>query len=152
MPYIAFSTPAIDIPNSSGFLWNKPVVADVTKLSEGAAAVPSAMPMVAFVSATLPTVWVKSPSKVRLPVCVVSPVTVCVPVIDNVSVVSSPNTRLPFTVRSPSAVILPAVTTCPNSPSTENTVPCLPIVRLPSYRVGFLVPAILNESDSIEPS
>ena len=26
VPYIAFSTPAIAIPNSSGFLWKKPVV------------------------------------------------------------------------------------------------------------------------------
>ena len=110
------------------------------------------MPMVAFVSATLPTVWVKSPSKVKLPVCVVSPVTVWVPVIVNVSVDSSPNVRLPFTVRSPSAVISPVVTISPSSASTENTTPCLPIVRLPSSRVGCLVPAILNASEFKAPS
>ena len=153
VPYNAFSTPAIDIPNSSGFLWKRPVVAEVTKFKLGAAAVPSAIPMVAFVSATLPVVCVKSPSRVKLPVCDVSPVTVCVPVIVNVSVAaSSPNVRLPLTVKSPSAVISPVVTTSPSSASIENTVEVLPIVRLPSSRVGCLVPAILNASEFKAPS
>ena len=49
-------------------------------------------------------------------------------------------------------MILPVVTICPNSASTENTVAVLPIVILPSYRVGCLVPANLNASDSIAPS
>ena len=56
VPYIAFSTPAIDIPNSSGFLWKRPVVAEVTKFKLGAAAVPSARLAVVLVSVTLPTV------------------------------------------------------------------------------------------------
>ena len=56
VPYTAFSTPAIAMPNSSGFLWKRPVVAEVTKLRDGAAAVPSARLAVVLVSVTLPTV------------------------------------------------------------------------------------------------
>ena len=81
-----------------------------------------------------------------------SPVTVCVPVTVIVSVDSSPKVRLPLTTKLPSAVILPLVVICPFSPSTWKTVADLPILKVPSYRVGSLVPAILNESDFIAPS
>ena len=33
VPYTAFSIPAIDIPNSSGFLWKRPVVSEVATVS-----------------------------------------------------------------------------------------------------------------------
>ena len=68
------------------------------------------------------------------------------------TVASSPRVMLPLTVKSPSAVMLPAVIICPNSPSTWKTVADLPILNEPSYRVGSVVPAILNESDLIAPS
>ena len=59
----------------------------------------------------------------------------------------SPRVILPLTTKLPSAVMLPSVVICPNSPSTWKTVACLPILNVPSYRVGSLVPATLNASD-----
>ena len=57
-----------------------------------------------------------------------------------------------MTTKLPSALILPVVTIFPVSPATENTVADLPILIVPSERVGSLVPANLNESDTIAPS
>ena len=56
VPHLPFSTPATAIPRVSVSLLNKPVVLALTRLREGAAAVPSAILAVVFVRVTSPTV------------------------------------------------------------------------------------------------